>query len=541
MPVICQLCQQEFPSLITGTHLKSHQTSAVEYKSKFGNNSLASPEYREKRSQQSAGINNPNYGNKMSTASKKIISEKKRGTVPWNKGMEIQDTTIYKEAAAKREQRYQAGELERKSHEYTQETRDKISEALQAYAMSNPEELKKRAKKSLATKQQRGQDLAFFRGKKHTPEAKAQISLSAKQTNQQKTQQSFEKASRNAELANCVIINYDQQSLVLQCSTCGYEFTRTRQYLVASAKYRADLCEVCYPRNYQNSIVETQIADFIKSFGHRIIQNDRTLLSGKKEIDIYIPERNIGIEVNGIYWHSNRVLEDNGYSPKKDFEKYQTAVKSGIKLLTIYDAEWYNKTEIVKSRIAGMLGENKKVGARNCAVVELTSKQANLFLKQNHIQGSGRSNARYGLMYNDKLISVMTFSKENVSRKLRCWEINRFCHKLGNNVVGGASKLFTHFLRTHHPEQVISYSDNRWGDGNVYQYLGMEQVSHTPPNYWYFRPNEYIMHHRYALRKNKHDNQNLTEWQNRKEQGWNRIWDCGSTKWVFQQNLASTN
>lgn len=88
------------------------------------------------------------------------------------------------------------------------------------------------------------------------------------------------------------------------------------------------------------------------------------------------------------------------------------------------------------------------------------------------------------------------------------------------------------------PETIISYSDNRWGDGNVYEKLGFQFEKETPPNYWYFTTNDISRKHRFSLRKNKTDGQNLTEWENRKSQGWYRIWDCGNKKYRWNKKPA---
>jgi chromatin segregation and condensation protein Rec8/ScpA/Scc1 (kleisin family) len=134
MPVSCCICHKEFPNLITSTHLKTHNMSTADYKNMYGDDSLASPEYRKKRSMAYKGENNPNYGNKMRVESRKQISEKTKGREPWNKGKKIEDTSAYKEAAIRREERYQSGELERKTHDYSIETRNKISQSIKEYA-----------------------------------------------------------------------------------------------------------------------------------------------------------------------------------------------------------------------------------------------------------------------------------------------------------------------------------------------------------------------------------------------------------------------
>lgn len=130
----------------------------------------------------------------------------------------------------------------------------------------------------------------------------------------------------------------------------------------------------------------------------------------------------------------------------------------------------------------------------------------------------------------------MTFSKGNHSRKGKGWEIDRYCSKSGIQVVGGASKLFKHFIRDVDPDTVISYADLRYGTGNVYEKIGFIHDSDTVPNYWYFK-NHLQRHHRFSLRKGAvdGDDPNKTEWENRVNQGWNRIWDCGSRKFIWNK------
>lgn len=43
--IICSVCQSEFKSLITQTHLKTHGMTVQDYRNKFGNESHLSPEY----------------------------------------------------------------------------------------------------------------------------------------------------------------------------------------------------------------------------------------------------------------------------------------------------------------------------------------------------------------------------------------------------------------------------------------------------------------------------------------------------------------
>lgn len=538
MSIQCQICGEEFESTISHTHLKKHKITTTEYKERYGAKSLSSPEHRARISAARSGKNNPNYGKKHTAETRKKISDKVSGKAAWNKGLKLEDTTTQKQAAIKREERYRKGELQRKTHDYSAETREKISKSVKEYARKNPEIMKERAKRGLETKISRGRDLAFFRGHKHTDQAKEKMAAARTLTNQRKSQRSMERTYANAEKANVTITDIHENRVSLICDVCNEPFVFTRQYLTATGKFRTELCPSCFPRNTNTSMLEQEIFQYIQSLGVTVYTNNRSLLGSKQELDLWIPERSLAIEVNGLYWHSDRLLTANGYDPKKDFHKHTACKQLGIDLITIFEDEWYLNSDIVKSRLSGFFNRNIRIGARKCSVQQISSKQANAFLRDNHLQGSGRSNVRYGLFHNNELVSVMTFSRENISRKITGWELNRFCHKLNHNIVGGASRLFNRFVLEYSPEQVISYSDNRWGNGDVYGHLGMEMVNTTVPNYWYFKANDLRRHHRYALRKNSSDDPNLTEWENRQLQGWNRIWDCGNTKWVYKKNPA---
>ena len=61
----------------------------------------------------------------------------------------------------------------------------------------------------------------------------------------------------------------------------------------------------------------------------------------------------------------------------------------------------------------------------------------------------------------------------------------------------------------------------------------------TDPNYFYFKPGYAVRFHRFGFRKSVLDNKldlfipELTEWENMKLNGYDRIWDCGSLKYEW--------
>lgn len=538
MPVSCQICGQEFRNLITSTHLKRHNMLTAEYVELYGRDALSSPEYRQDRSSRCTGENNPHYGKTHSPEIKAKISQLRKGkpNLKLRKPKSEDHVAAIRRAVIQREEKYKSGELIRAVHSKTPETRQVLSEKQIAYAKANPTEMQLRAKKAVATKTENDYDFAFFRGRKHTSDTREKLRILLQEHQQKRTKKSHEAIRHNANLANVEIISALTDTTVdIKCLTCSNEFTFTKQYFF-NHKFFIELCPFCHPRNAKTSAVEEEVSIFLNSLNVPHERNNRTVLQGK-ELDIYVPSHNLAIELNGIYWHSQSVLESNNQSKFKDLEKLEACSKRNIRLLTIYDSEWRSCPEIIKSIVTNALGLSvTKIHARKCEIREIMWKEAKVFLDSNHRQKSGRAaKVRLGLFYENELVSVMTFSSGSAAKKQFGWELDRFCSKINCSVTGGASKLFKYFVNHFAPDRVTSFSDRRYSIGNLYSKLGFEHESDTTPNYWYFYKNSYTLIHRYNLRKRPCDDPQLTEYQNRLAQGYNRIWDCGHSKWIWKK------
>jgi hypothetical protein len=193
------------------------------------------------------------------------------------------------------------------------------------------------------------------------------------------------------------------------------------------------------------------------------------------EMDIYIPEFNIGIELCGLYWHSDQYKERNYHK-----NKYQSAKDKGIQLIQIFEDEWIYKKEAVLNRLKNKLKLHAPIYARQCIIKGLDYKISNTYINTWHTQGNASSSIRLGLYYNDQLVQVMTFGK---GRFHEGWELLRLVSE--KPVVGGDSKLFKYFLNQYKPESVHSYCDLRWGDGGIYNKLGFDLIKQTNPDFFY--------------------------------------------------------
>jgi hypothetical protein len=135
----------------------------------------------------------------------------------------------------------------------------------------------------------------------------------------------------------------------------------------------------------------------------------------------------------------------------------------------------------------------------------------------------------------------MTFGKNRVclgaKSKDKEYELIRFCNKLNTSVVGGASKLFSYFINNYDVDKIVSYCDIRYATGNLYEKLGFNFVHQSKPNYFYTKGGKRFNRFSFAKHKlvNMGYDKNKTERQIMLDLGYNRIYDCGCKKFVWER------
>lgn len=289
-------------------------------------------------------------------------------------------------------------------------------------------------------------------------------------------------------------------------------------------------------RKFWKSYGEQEISAFLQdlSIDHRT-RCRKTI--DNMELDIVIPSHNIAIEFNGLYWHSFDRLE-NQEERLYHSHKTQLCKEKDIQLFHIFENEWQDKQLVWKDMIRHRLGLSEtRVYARQCTIEKLSSQESQTFLNNNHLQGYRSAKVTLGLFYNDDLIAVMSFSKPRFSGKHQ-WELLRFCSRNGTVIAGGASKLFKHFVRNYEPTSVISYSNRRHSQGNLYSNLGFEHSHVSPPSYVYWKKD--VILSRYQTQKHllssvlEDFDVSLSEAENMFRNGYRRLWDCGTDvyQWV---------
>jgi hypothetical protein len=315
---------------------------------------------------------------------------------------------------------------------------------------------------------------------------------------------------------------------------CG-EIRRSSRYYIR--------CLKCFP--HRKSIGEKEVLNFCESLVSEtdVISNDRQFIK-PIELDIVVPDYGLAIEYDGLYWHSS----DDVLLERRDYhlEKTTKCEEKGLNLLHIFENEWQNplKQKIWKSVIRNKLGKSNKIYARKCEIREVSNKESVRFLENNHLQGNASASIRYGLYHDDALVALMTFGKSRFNKKID-WELIRYCNLLNTSVVGGASRLFKHFVKNH-TGSIISYADRRHSQGGLYKNLGFEFSHNSDPNYFYYHKKnntfqlesrqKYQKHKLHALLENFEPY--LSESQNMYNHGYRKIYDCGNQVWVFNRDVV---
>ena len=261
-------------------------------------------------------------------------------------------------------------------------------------------------------------------------------------------------------------------------------------------------------------------------FEHRI---------GEYSYDIEIVGSNILIEINPTYTHN---IVGNHWGPSK-FGKYYhrdktaAAVNAGYRCINVWD--WDNLDQIIS-----LVKPKQPIHARNCTISLIDAKTASEFEAKYHLQGpvTGQSIC-LGLYFADELVQVMTFGKPRYSSKYE-WELLRLCSSSNYAVVGGANRLWMHFIRTHQPNSVISYCDQSKFTGSIYTKLGMALDHIVPPNKIWSRGSAKITHN--LLLSRGYDQLFGTNYgkgtsneQLMLGNGWLPVYDCGQAAYIYMK------
>lgn len=282
------------------------------------------------------------------------------------------------------------------------------------------------------------------------------------------------------------------------------------------------------PVKKSQSMQENSVADYVESLGFTV---DRGVYfkSIKREADILIEDKKLIIEYNGVYWHC-----EDFKNPSYHQQKTKNLHDLGYSVINIWEDDWVDpqKNIILKNKIKAKLGvPDARIFARKCEVSFIGRNDVVDFFNNNHIQGHVDGSYYIGLLFNDHLVACMTMkrSKDNV------YDLSRFA--TSQSVIGGASRCLAYFKRNVEWSEIFTFASLDYSSGDVYERVGFTKQHTTDPNMWYMKRGEWVRLGRRRFTKSKLPNilevydPNISETDNMRNNGYVRIFDCGSIKY----------
>lgn len=233
-----------------------------------------------------------------------------------------------------------------------------------------------------------------------------------------------------------------------------------------------------------------------ENYDGQILINDRKVLNGK-ELDFYLPDLSLAIEVNPIFTHNSNLHRNNHNGWRHDdnyhFEKYLGCSRQGIELIQLqeYDLSKDRFEKFIKPMIEMKVNQKVKpqlVSARKTIFKEISTDEAKEFLIDNHRDGYSSSSRKFCLEYQNEIIAVATVSRQSsrFNQVSDDFELIRLAFKSGLQVVGGTSKLVKNIFRVMSEiETLVTYSDNDYSSGDSYLKSGFKFISETGPRLRY--------------------------------------------------------
>jgi len=321
---------------------------------------------------------------------------------------------------------------------------------------------------------------------------------------------------------------------------CSYGHTWEAK--VADRHVKGSNCPECAVLKHNFvSKPELELFEFLTKLGFAVEQSNRKVLGNRQEIDLFIPEKQFGIEFNGLYWHSESAGKGRNYHK----DKYDAAKAAGVQLLQIWEDDWRDRKPVILRALAHKLGVTSrlaelypelnvvtsKVFARKTSVAVLSTEDAKLFLGLNHVQGFASGSYYLGLKDAEGVVKALMVLKKEADETL-----NIVRYATAGSVTGGFTKLLKHATKTYLPSLFITFADHTISDGGLYESHGFETDRVLSPDYMYVVGGERKHKFGYRLKRFKNDDslvwqEGLTERELALLNNLPRIWDAGKTRY----------
>jgi hypothetical protein len=186
--------------------------------------------------------------------------------------------------------------------------------------------------------------------------------------------------------------------------------------------------------------------------------------------------------------------------------------KEGYPIIIAED-RWNSQKSMTQARLLAHLEVFSQAFARNCEIRRIEKKEAREFLNANHSYGDAACRYRYGMFLKRQtghlaggfpvkpgmtevgrgmtevepgtLVAVATFSNARKwvkgDKEIRSYEWTRYASLPGLRISGGMGKMLKVFINEVRPDDIMSYADLEWSEGNVYKTLGFRMEEEKEP------------------------------------------------------------
>jgi hypothetical protein len=300
------------------------------------------------------------------------------------------------------------------------------------------------------------------------------------------------------------ILTTKEEYIKSKICTVQYKCLKCNSIRESSERYIR--CIICHPYNISKG--ESEVLKYCQTLKLNIISNSRKIIN-PLELDIYLPDNNLAIEYNGLYYHSSNSID----TERENYHLYKTqkCENKDIQLFHIFENEWkdLSKREIWKSTIKQYCLNDGY--SKDPKILKIDNYTKKIFLIKNHLLGDCESHLNFGIYSNQILISVMVFNKINST-----WKLERFCNIEGN-IKFNFNKLLKNF-KLIHSGPIVSIINRRYDLKSLYIDFGFK-IEYGTPNYFYWK-NKIILYEK--------DIKNHLNPEFFYKNGYRKTYDCGN-------------
>lgn len=297
-------------------------------------------------------------------------------------------------------------------------------------------------------------------------------------------------------------------------ASIGGKNPRQRNTNNLSTKILGDVDIIRYLCTAMSRLID-HIADFLKVNGFELSFQIR------HEFDVIFTRTLDGRHTKVILpleISAETIEEAEAESAKADEAIRMITREAGYPLIITED-RWRSQRQMMEARLLAHLEVFSQAYARNCEVRRIEKAEVQEFLNKNHSYGDAACKYRYGLFLKRHtghiaqemrslgyvqdgkkeapddngnilyekglLIAVATFSNARKwikdGQEIRSYEWTRYASLPDLRVSGGMGKMLKAFIKEVRPDDIMSYADLEWSEGEVYERLGfMAEIRKEP-------------------------------------------------------------